>query len=186
MGDHPNHVAPPSRGRADAAAITLVGDLGAGRGLSDSRRNRSSGGSWQRIRRTSDQAPGLLLPFAPAVGTWARKDGDFDHLGQMCGLAEIGQQGEEVLNDAGPAEPGEPLSRSAPTTELARHSTLDDMLDGEIVQRIQEQPVRQTPSDPASRTALSGETLSVHPASPRNPRPPFPWTSPTSKQAGPS
>jgi hypothetical protein len=67
-----------------------------------------------------------------------------EHLHQMCRRTERGQMIEEHLKHAGFAQPVEPLPDAVPFAEAFRQRPPGDVVDREIMQRFQKQPVVPT------------------------------------------
>jgi len=64
--------------------------------------------------------------------------GGVEHLHEMGGLAVRGERLEQGLEDTRLAQPPEPFPDAVPIAELGRESPPSDVVDREIVQRLEE------------------------------------------------
>ena len=88
-----------------------------------------------------------------------------EHLNQMRGLAGLGQQLEECLKYAGPAEPPEPLPDTVPIAVLPGQSAPGNTVNSEKVQRFQKLAVIVTRLAASNTSSTMDQSFSVIPVS---------------------
>src|SRR6476659_9451014 len=102
--------------------------------------------------------------------------GGVEHLHEMGGLAVRGERLEQGLEDTRLAQPPEPFPDAVPIAELGRERPPSDVVDREIVQRLEELAVVAAlvaPPRAAGPKQLQNRRPIGPPSSPSASRPPY-------------